>query len=228
MTEPAVPALSIIIPVLNEAECLQASLGALQPLRQQGCEVIVVDGGSRDDSVAIAQAWADVTLPSPAGRALQMNAGAKVAQGDYLLFLHADTQLPAALSLTQLLHSQPSWGFFKLRLNSRKSLLPMVQALMNLRSSLTAVATGDQAIFVRRQVFIAQGAYPAIPLMEDVALCKRLRRLAKPLVVADPVLSSSRRWLQHGVLKTIMLMWLLRLGYFLKVSPQRLHSLYYG
>ncbi|WP_019531712.1 TIGR04283 family arsenosugar biosynthesis glycosyltransferase [Dasania marina] len=222
------PALSIIMPVFNEATHLPASLRALQPLRQQGCELIIVDGGSQDESAAIAQAWADVSLQSAKGRALQMNAGAAAARGEYLLFLHADTQLPPALSVAHLLQSQPSWGFFKVQLNSRKSLLPWVQALINLRSGLTSVATGDQSIFVQRQLFIELGGYPAISLMEDVALCKQLRRRARPSIVPQPVLTSSRRWLQRGVIKTIALMWLLRLGYFLKFSPRLLHRLYYG
>lgn len=219
---------SIIMPVLNEAATLARQANALRALREHA-EWVVVDGGSDDQSLALAAEWSHQSTVTSAGRATQMNAGASLASGDYLLFLHADTRLPAdfARFIAELDRQRPGWGFFTVTLVPRLRGLALVQCLMNWRSRLTRVATGDQALFVRRDLFEVVGGFPAIPLMEDVALSKQLRRRARPWVWPTPVQTSSRRWQQHGVVKTVLLMWHLRLLYFLGVSPHHLHRRYY-
>lgn len=221
---PAAPFLSLILPVLNEAATLTAQLAALQPLRARGAEVLVVDGGSADGTAELAQAVVDRLLASPAGRALQMNAGASVSQGQFLLFLHADTTLPPAADelIRQAAAAGAAWGRFDVRIDGRQRLLRVVERMMNWRSRLTGVATGDQAIFVRRDLFCAVGGYPELPLMEDIALSKRLRQIAPPACLRERVLTSGRRWEKHGVLRTILLMWRLRASYFLGADPQGL------
>ncbi|MCC6777266.1 MAG: TIGR04283 family arsenosugar biosynthesis glycosyltransferase [Hyphomicrobiales bacterium] len=221
--------LSIIIPVLDEGEGIAESLDALSDLRSLGNEVIVVDGGSRDATVQRARLRADRVLSAPRGRALQMNAGAAKATGDVLLFLHADTRLPAAaelLVLDGLERSQRVWGRFDIKIQGKSPLLVIVGWLMNLRSRLTGVATGDQAIFVRRDTFKSVGGFPEIPLMEDIALSKRLKRESPPLCLSQRALTSARRWEKHGVLSTVMLMWRLRLAYFLGADPKHLAQQY--
>src|SRR5829696_5868976 len=176
--------LSIIVPVLDEAPGIAAALKALAPFRDHGVEVIVVDGGSRDGTVELARALADQTIVSASGRAAQMNAGAATAQGDVLLFLHADTKLPPhadALVLDGLAPSGWKWGRFDVQIEGGKPLLALVAAMMNWRSQITGIATGDQAMFVTREAFAAAGGFPDQPLMEDVALSKKLKRLGKPL-----------------------------------------------
>ncbi len=225
----APPLLSIVVPVLNEAAALPSLLAALQPLREGGAELIVADGGSSDGSEDIAAGRVDRWLVAPRGRARQMNAGAGAARGQWLLFLHADTALPASPHwLYRLGGAAQPWGFFRLRLSGRQPLLRLVERGINGRSRLTAVATGDQALFVRRELFERLGGYPDIPLMEDVALCKGLRRIAAPLVQREPVITSSRRWERRGILRTVLQMWWLRLQYWRGVSPQRLWRQYYG
>jgi rSAM/selenodomain-associated transferase 2 len=219
------PPLSIVMPALDEAAGIGAALARLQPLRRRGCEVIVVDGGSRDATVDLAAPACDRVLVSPAGRAAQMNAGARVARGDVLLFLHADTQLPDdadRLVLDALASGRHAWGRFDVRIAGRPAMLRVIAAMMNLRSRLTAVATGDQAIYCRRAVFDAVGGFPSQPLMEDVEISKRLRRLGPPACLRARVTTSGRRWEQHGVARTVLLMWRLRLAYFLGVDPARL------
>jgi rSAM/selenodomain-associated transferase 2 len=220
---------SIIMPVLNEAQLLSVSALTLRRL-QRKAELLIVDGGSSDDSVILAESITSSVLQTAAGRALQMNAGAAAAHADYLVFLHADTQLPDDFPdfLAALSHSRPEWGFFTVKLEPGNKSLSVVGRFMNWRSRLTAVATGDQAIFVKRTNFTSMGGFAAIPLMEDVELCKRLRRLARPFIWSSPVHTSSRRWRQRGVLPTVCLMWGLRLQYVLGVSPQRLYQKYYG
>ncbi|MFO1430482.1 MAG: TIGR04283 family arsenosugar biosynthesis glycosyltransferase [Candidatus Competibacteraceae bacterium] len=223
--------ISVIVPVLNEAAALPACLQALQPLRRQACELLVVDGGSTDTSVTIARRLADRVLETPAGRAVQMNTGARVARGDILWFLHGDSLPPpdAAASIrTALAESNHHWGRFDVRLSGSRPLLRMVETLMNRRSCLTGIATGDQGIFVRHATFAQMGGYPAIPLMEDIALSRRLKRFSRPVCLKQCLLTSSRRWEQQGIWKTILLMWCLRLGYFLGADPARLKRLYYG
>jgi rSAM/selenodomain-associated transferase 2 len=223
--------LSIVIPCLNEADGIAATLAALEPLRQRGSEVIVVDGGSRDGTVERAAGHADLIVTAPRGRATQMNAGARRARGEVLLFLHADTVLPDmadALVIDGLKRGRRSWGRFDVAIAARHPLLRAVEALMNLRSRLTGIATGDQAIFVTRSLFTAAGGYPEIALMEDIALSRRLRRFGPPLCLKHRVTTSGRRWETRGVLRTILLMWSLRLAYRLGADPARLAARYYG
>lgn len=221
--------LSIIMPVLNEAQQLECRAANLRQV-QRFAELRIVDGGSIDRSVALAEAIPAGVVRSAPGRAQQMNAGAETATADYLLFLHADTALPEDFSdfVTALEQERPGWGFFAVRLVPGGMGLSIVERCMNWRSSLTSVATGDQALFVRRELFQTMGGFAAIPLMEDIEMSKRLRQHAPPFIWRSPVQTSSRRWRQRGLLTTILLMWQLRLLYVLGVSPQRLHRRYYG
>jgi rSAM/selenodomain-associated transferase 2 len=221
--------LSIIMPVLNEGDGIATALDALADLRTLGTELIVVDAGSDDATVEQAQLRADQVILAPRGRALQMNAGAEKASGDVLLFLHADTRLPAEADrvvLNGLDRSRRAWGRFDVKIDGRSPLLPVVAWLMGLRSRLTGIATGDQAIFVRREAFQAVGGFPAIALMEDIAMCKRLKRLGRPLCLRACVTTSGRRWEKNGVLSTILLMWRLRFAYFLGADPKQLARQY--
>lgn len=222
---------SLIIPVLNEAPELQLRLEALQRLREQGHEVIVVDGGSHDGSPALARPLADLMLTARAGRAAQMNTGAAAASKDWLLFLHLDTQLPSSapeLLSAGIAASGREWGWFDVQLANTGWPYRVIAWHMNRRARLTRVCTGDQALFVQRAGFQVLGGFPELPLMEDVAISKLLRRRSPPLVVSAPVITSARRWERHGVLNTVLLMWRLRLLYWLGVSPDRLVSQYYS
>lgn len=216
--------LAIIVPTLNEAAGIRAALAALGPLRAHGHEVIVVDGGSSDATVDLARPLADQVLGSASGRATQMNAGARAAGADRFVFLHADTRLPPhadALILSALEHAR--WGRFDVEIEGRHPLLKMIACAINLRSRLTGIATGDQAIFVRRDAF---SGFPDIPLMEDVAFSRAMKRAGRPACVRSRVVTSGRRWESRGVLRTIVLMWRLRLLYALGVAPQRLARKY--
>ncbi len=217
--------LSIIIPTLNEAEGIVATLESLGELRRRGHEVIVVDGGSSDGTATLAHGLADRVLAARAGRAGQMNAGARAAAGEVFLFLHADSRLPdaaARLVLQGLGGGGAAWGRFDVRIAGSHPLLRLVEAMMNLRSRLTRICTGDQGIFVRREALDAVGGYPGQALMEDIAISARLRRLSAPLCLRGRCLTSARRWESRGVLRTIVLMWWLRLQYALGVAPARL------
>ena len=219
--------LSIIVPVLNEATVLAAALGELQYLRQRGAEVIVVDGGSEDGTRAIAAQLADRLLSSSRGRANQMNAGAKAARGDALLFLHADSRLPVdADELIAKALSGSCWGRFDVRLSGARRVFRVVEAFMNLRSRLTGIATGDQGIFVKSETFAALGGYPAIELMEDLALSKLLKRVDRPACLWSKIVASSRRWENQGAYRTIVEMWLLRFAYVVGAHPRRLARIY--
>jgi rSAM/selenodomain-associated transferase 2 len=224
--------LSIVVPVLDEAAGIEAHLATLAPLRASGAEVIVVDGGSTDATRDLAEPLADRVIVAPRGRATQMNAGAALATGDVLLFLHADTRLPpnADASIAAALgETGRQWGRFDVAIEGRHLLLPLVAALMNARSRATGIATGDQAIFVQREVFRTVGGFPPIALMEDVAVSKRLKRVGCPLALRQRVLTSGRRWEAHGVVSTILLMWRLRLAYFFGADPDTLAKRYgYG
>ncbi|MDQ5911333.1 MAG: hypothetical protein QG599_3430 [Pseudomonadota bacterium] len=223
--------LSIIVPVLNEETQIVAALTALQPLRGLHCELIVVDGGSRDRTIALAEPLADRVVLSPPGRAAQMNAGARQAHGTIFWFLHADSRLPPeATTLISAALSDPGqlWGRFDVRLSGRHPLLRVVETLMNVRSRLTGIATGDQGMFVRREVFEAVGGYPPIALMEDIALSRLLKQRRRPVCLSQPLITSSRRWERDGVMRTILLMWRLRLAYFFGADPDRLARIYYG
>ncbi len=225
----AMSKLSIIMPVLNEGESIAAALDALADLRARGTEVIVVDGGSRDATVQRARPRADRVVLASRGRALQMNAGAEQASGDVLLFLHADTRVPADADhvvLKGLERSGRVWGRFDVKIDGRSPVLLVVAWFMNLRSRLTGIATGDQATFVRRSAFQAVGGFPAIALMEDIALCKQLKRVSRPLCLRERVITSGRRWEKKGVLSTIILMWHLRLAYFFGADPKELARQY--
>lgn len=221
--------LSIVMPVLDEAAQMPAALQALARWRAAGLvELIVVDGGSRDGTLAHCRAAADHVLVAARGRARQMNAGARLASAPALLFLHADTRLPpdtparVTMALTRC-----AWGRFDVRIDGRSRWLPLVAALMNLRSRFTAVATGDQALFMRRDVFAAVGGFPDQPLMEDVEISRRLRRQAgPPACLRAKVVTSGRRWDERGAWRTIVLMWRLRWLYWRGVSPEQLAAVY--
>jgi rSAM/selenodomain-associated transferase 2 len=220
--------LSIIIPVLNEASGIETALTALSSYRARGAELIVVDGGSRDTTAALAQPLADRVVIAAQGRAHQMNAGAALARGNILLFLHADTQLPDnadTLVREGLARSGRNWGRFDVRINDGP-LLRLVALSMNLRSRITGVATGDQAMFVARAAFVAAGGFPPIALMEDITLSARLKRIGPPLCLRARVTTSSRRWRENGILRTVFFMWRLRLAYFIGADPARLAQLY--
>ncbi len=209
------PELSIVIPVLNEAAGIVATLSALAPMRARGVEVVVVDGGSTDATPALAAPGADAVLAGPRGRASQMNAGAAHARGRALLFLHADTTLPegADTLVLQALAQGAVWGRFDVHISGRPWMLRVVAALQNRRSRWTGIATGDQAIFVRRDVFDRVGGLPDQPLMEDIELSLRLRALAPPHCLRQRAITSGRRWETRGVWRTIVLMWRLRWRY---------------
>ena len=212
--------LSIVVPTLNEAAGIGDALQALAPLRARGHEVIVVDGGSTDGTAELAVPSCDTVVRSDKGRARQMNAGARVARGEALLFLHADTRLPPnADQLVIAALERSSWGRFDVRIDGRHALLAVVAWAMNLRSRLTGIATGDQAIFVRRDAF---DGFPELPLMEDVAFSRAMKRRARPVCLRERVVTSARRWERGGVVRTILLMWRLRLLYALGVPPRRL------
>ena len=219
---------SIIVPVLNEADAIVATLQGLAALRGAGAELIVIDGGSSDATLERCKGLADLALIAPLGRARQMNFGAARAAGALLLFLHADTRLPAdALGLVRgALDSGHDWGRFDVVIDGGSRLFPVIAWMMNWRSRLSGIATGDQAIFVRRDVFDALGGFPDQPLMEDIELSKRLRRRGRPACLRQRVVTSGRRWERHGVWRTIFLMWRLRFYYWLGVSAEQLAKAY--
>ncbi|MEO5698641.1 MAG: TIGR04283 family arsenosugar biosynthesis glycosyltransferase [Burkholderiaceae bacterium] len=223
------PGLCIIVPVLDEAATLAARLQALQTLRRRGTQLVVVDGGSRDDTLEIARAHADLAFVAPRGRASQMNAGAAACAADVLLFLHADTVLPdAADALVRQAVAGPfAWGRFDLRFDSDRPLLRLVAAMMNRRSRWTGIATGDQAMFVQHELFRRVGGFPDLPLMEDIAISGRLKQHGPPACLSERVTTSARRWERDGVWRTILLMWRLRAAYFLGADPHRL-AIRYG
>jgi rSAM/selenodomain-associated transferase 2 len=219
--------LSIIMPVFDEAAEIGAALTALAPFRARSVEVIVADGGSGDGTAALARPLADYVIASPRGRAVQMNAGATVAHGDVLVFLHADTRLPEGadrLVTDGLARSNRVWGRFDVRFDGGG--LGLIAFMMNWRSRVTGIATGDQAMFVARTTFENAGGFPAIALMEDVALSMRLKRSGRPLALRTRVTTSARRWRKHGVLRTILLMWKLRLAFSLGANPAKLARAY--
>jgi len=216
--------ISIIIPVLDEAQGIISVLQALQSFRQQHAEIIVVDGGSSDGTPRLAAPLADQVTVSSKGRGCQMNAGAALAQGQVLLFLHADTQLPrSALTLIdEAIRRGANWGRFDVKIDGNAQGLRLVASMMNWRSRLTGIATGDQAIFVTQQAFAQVGGFADIPLMEDIDFSSRLRALSHPACLAEKVITSGRRWEKHGVMRTILLMWRLRLRFFFGANPNEL------
>ena len=220
--------LSVIIPCLNEADALPITLASLQRLREAGHEVVLVDGGSTDGSTDLAESLVDRIIPSERGRAQQMNAGAASATGDALWFLHADTMVPvtAADSLRRALARGAVWGRFDVRLDAPGTAFRVIEWCMNQRSRLSGIATGDQAIFVRRDAFHTVGGFPLIPLMEDVALSSALRRFGRPYCSRIRVRTSARRWEQFGVLPTVLQMWHLRYRFWRGDDPRELAQQY--
>ena len=221
--------LSIIVPALNEELGIAATLRALASARGRGAEVVVVDGGSTDRTVAVASPLADRVLCTAPGRAAQLNAGSSAAAGDVLLFLHADslpppdfdTVLAAAIDGRRL-----AWGRFDVRIAGGDRSLRIVAALLNARSRLTGIATGDQGLFATRALFDKAGGFPPQPLMEDIAFCRAAKRIEPPLCLRRHVTTSGRRWARYGVARTVLLMWRLRLAYYLGADPARLAGRY--
>ena len=223
--------LSIVIPALNEADTIVATLTPLQAMRSRGAEVILVDGGSTDATTQIAMPLIDRALNSAKGRAIQMNAGAAVATGEVLLFLHADSILPADADQTifnALRSSSRKWGRFDVSIVGQHFFLRVISWFMNHRSRLTGIATGDQGLFMTTDVFNAAGKFTNIPLMEDVAMCVALKKISAPICLKQKIITSGRRWEKHGLWRTIFLMWRIRLAYFLGADPAVLHRAYYG
>lgn len=222
--------LSVIVPMLNEAAGIERTLRVLLPLRARGAEVIVVDGGSTDESKGLAEGLADRVLTSPRGRAQQMNAGAAASRGAVLLFLHADSTLPSdadVLIRDGLARTQRAWGRFNVTIDGQAAMLAVIAHMMNLRSRLSGIATGDQAIFVRRDCFFAVGGFPSQLLMEDIELSRRLKAVSAPLCLRECVTTSGRRWEKHGVWRTIFMMWSLRLRYWLGTKADTLARVYH-
>jgi rSAM/selenodomain-associated transferase 2 len=222
------PWLSIVVPTLNEAGVIAAVLERLRRLRG-AAEVIVADGGSEDGTCELARPLADRVIVAPCGRASQMNAGARAAGGEVFLFLHADSALPEGADVLireSIARRRRAWGRFDVTIAGSDPLLAVVSIMMNARSRLTGIATGDQAMFVTRAAFEAVGGFPDIPLMEDVALSRRLKRVSAPACLRERVVTSGRRWERHGTLRTIVLMWRLRFAYALGVDPRRLARRY--
>lgn len=222
--------ISIIIPCLNEAATIQTTLTRLQPMRDRGQQLIVVDGGSEDGSLSLASPLADKALRSAKGRARQMNTGMEAADGAILWFLHADTLPPADADLqlaSAMQKHHHSWGRFDIQLSGNAMLLRMVEQSMNWRSRITGIATGDQGIFVRTETLRRLGGYTDIPLMEDIDLSSRLKAsCGRPLCLTQRLITSSRRWEHNGIFRTILLMWRLRLAYALGVNPASLARRY--
>ncbi len=228
MDNPCTSYCSIIIPVLNEAEHIAVMLQPLQQWRSQGHEVLLVDGGSEDATCDNARPYVDRIVSSEKGRAKQMNAGAAAAGGDMLLFLHADTQLPekGVDRIMQTYREGHGWGRFDVQLSDHHPLFPLIGFMISLRSRMTGVASGDQAMFVSRALFCKVGGFPEQPLMEDIELSRRLKKIVQPCCFKEKVITSSRRWQEYGVLSTILLMWRLRLSYYLGTSPDELAQQY--
>ena len=220
---------SVIIPALNEADYIGATLARLQPARARGHEVILVDGGSADDTCGIAAAGVDRILQCGPNRGAQMNLGAGAAGGDILLFLHADTLLPGEFDriLDDRGAAGNAWGSFDVRLSGGHFAFRCIERMMNLRSRLTGVALGDQAIFAGRRLFERLNGYADIPLMEDVELAGRLKKVSSPIRIGQPVVSSSRRWEQHGIARTVLLSWQLRCCYAIGADPRKLAGKYH-
>jgi rSAM/selenodomain-associated transferase 2 len=215
---------SVIIPTLNEGGVIANLLRDLQPLRSLGWEVIVSDGGSVDSTLVQAARFADRVLSCGPGRARQMNAAAGLAKGDVLWFLHADSTVSSCVidQLRRAVAAGDAWGRFDVRLSGDHPMFRLIERMINMRSRLTGIATGDQAIFIRRDWFTAIGGFPQLPLMEDIAISRSLRFQAWPRCLSARVVTSSRRWERHGILRTVWLMWRLRLQYFLRVPVERL------
>lgn len=220
---------SVIIPALNEADYIGPTLERLQAARARGHEVILVDGGSADDTCGVAAGMVDQVLQCAPDRAGQMNQGARSARGDIFIFLHADTWLHNEFDrvLDKRDISERSWGHFDIRLSGRHIMFRCIERLMNLRVRLTGIVTGDHSIFIGRHLFRQMNGYANIPLMEDVELTGRLNDSSLPIRIRQTVTSSSRRWEQHGIARTVLLSWTLRSCYALGFDPRDLVKQYY-
>lgn len=227
---------SVVVPVLDDAPALRALLEDLR--RDPALQIVVVDGGSRDCSLAVARAGADVVVTSPPGRGEQLRRGIEAARGEWLWLLHADSRVPApSLDAFAALRSErgavgvegrAAWGWFRVHLDAEGWPLRMIEWAMHWRAAWTGIATGDQGIFVKRRLLEAAGGMPSQPLLEDVALCKRLGRLAHPRPIDSPIVTSARRWQQGGLVRTVAFMWWLRLRYFSGADPELLWRRYYA
>ena len=221
--------LSVIVPALEEAGGIAATLHSLAPARRRGAQIIVVDGGSRDATLEIARPLADRVILADRGRAFQLNAGAALASGDVLLFVHADSRLAEnadTVVLDAIGHRKLAWGRFDVRIDSRQPALRLVAWMMNLRSRATGIATGDQGIFATRALFERAGHFPPQLLMEDIAFSRQAKRIAAPICLRSQIVTSSRRWQRRGIARTILLMWRLRTAYFLGADPADLSARY--
>ncbi len=219
---------SIIMPTLNESSNLRYALEHLLSSIEyfSEIEIIICDGGSNDDTIKLATQYPIDLIHTAKGRARQMNAGVEHSIGDWLVFLHADTRLPD--DWTALIEeSKTPWGRFDIRLSGSHWMLRVIEKAINLRSRKTSIATGDQALFFQRDFFKQLGGFPDIPLMEDIAITSKARKVIKPNCISQVAITSSRRWEQKGILRTILLMWILRFAYWLGIKPDTLHRIYY-
>lgn len=219
---------AVIVPSLNDGEVLDRCLITLQRARRLGHQVIVSDGGSTDGTQALAEPRVDAWVQGNAGRAAQMNRGAVRAEAEWLWFMHADTQFsqPLETYFSAIQNAGRDWGRFDVCFDAQDATFRLIARMMNVRSRLSGIATGDQGIFVRRELFVRMGGFAEIPLMEDIELCRRLKRHARPMCLSLPLQTSARRWQEYGVVSTVLLMWRLRLAYFLGASPQKLARQY--
>lgn len=211
---------SVIIPVLNEEKTILSLLQDLQSCRQEGHELIVVDGGSKDQTMLIARELSDKVISASKGRAMQMNAGAAQAKNEILWFLHSDTKISGEeIKIIQSSLKDKVWGRFNIKLSGTNVLFRVIETMINIRSYISGIATGDQGIFVKRDIFESVNGYTDIPLMEDIDLSKKLKNIKRPVCLSSVLITSSRRWENKGIIVTVLLMWRLRFLYWLGVSP---------
>ena len=220
--------ISFIVPTLNEENNIQQTLGFLQGARQRGHTIVVADGGSQDQTLSLARDLADTVDSCSPGSARQMNLGATLSRSDIVCFVHADTIVPQDIDelIIAAVNKDRCWGRFSIRLSGSHWFFRIIEKMMNLRSCLTGIATGDQTIFIKKDIFDRLGGYADIPIMEDIQISKRLKNISRPVCLSNTVTTSSRRWEQKGIYRTMFLMWRLRLAYALGVKPQKLANLY--